>query len=41
MNILNDIACKLNWIPIEENDMQIGGKGFENLLMNMVLEKKT
>ncbi len=37
----------LNWIPIQQfkiqlkrNEMQIGGEGIENLLVNAMLEKK-
>jgi len=32
----------LNWIQIQlkKNEMQIGGEEFQNLLVNMVLEKK-
>jgi len=32
-----------NWINIQlkRNDMQIGGEGIKNLLVNMVFKKKT
>jgi len=47
---LNNIAFNLNWvefnsnlnkIQLKINGMQIGEESIEDLLMNMVLEKKT
>jgi len=33
------ISTKLNSNSIEKNGMQIGGKGIENLFMNVILKK--
>ncbi len=51
MKILNDIACNLNWIEIWfnayliefelRNEMQIDAQGTKNLIVNMMLGKKT
>jgi len=40
MKTLNDIACILNQYSnqMNTNEMQIGGKGIVNLLLNIVLE---
>jgi hypothetical protein len=40
MKTLNDIACILNRYSnqMNTNEMQIGGKGIENLLLNIVLD---
>jgi hypothetical protein len=35
------IGLKMNWIEFKANEMQIDKEGIQNLLMNMVLEKKT
>jgi hypothetical protein len=39
MKTLNDIACILNSYSnsMKTNEMQIGGEGIENLLVNIVL----
>jgi hypothetical protein len=45
MKILNDIACKLNWVKLNEiqiplNPIEFEAKGIENLLVTMMFEKK-